>query len=943
MSYYIDIIDTTSSLTQTVLEKASKSGIVLSWNGGDTKDDTAIVSSELKFDILNKTAEDAAFIDFFTGDEHRFKVVLKQSPGDAVIWQGYVLPDLYSEPYKNGCFFVSFTATDGLARLKGKYLPSDYYVAEKSVIDIFCQILQMTGLQLELWFAPAIENNTVKNWHSVYIDTVNFIQNKKQKDAFFILETLLKDTLCVCYQADDRWFIEGINVRNNRKVVYKSYDYFGNFIQTNSYTRLTKNPQALDVPQITMIPPYNNITVSHKKEKPSLPAEISKQKNEGWVLASGVVGEVYATEWMGNGSFYAKCIAPDYNVIIFNQYHFDNNDATVWTQDDTKFVSLCKKVYVESNSKVGFKLDFAVMNPKTGTPGTPSLWNEVMKYEIVFNNTVIYSNVHTGVILDSEKLIFNESGSCVIAIEHYFLTEGLIDIRLYRPIGRVAVNGVLGIRLNKAEINIIDFKEEIIESDVINGDFTINKEIDLVFADDKSGFSSAFRLEKLNETSTYNEIEVIIQNIVPVVYSGKYYIKATLADANLIDKNRFSVYRSGALIPIYNVIYNHLGGEEMLVETTESYTSGVLVVRKYATKDVTLGRGAWSKWTDSFYKIENNSFVKTVVNIFRRLFSYAHERIEMNAFYAVKFNDIVQFNYGYLKNFIVLNCSWNLDENKTDLVLGRSTYKDSDNFIPGDQNIAPIVIAADTVYLNDTDTTASLSATAYDPDGFIVDQEWTKTVGPSGDVIATPALMNTDLSNLTGDLYTYQIQVTDNGGATAIDTINVVRIKDYSVTLDLFTTTTHPANPQLLQKTYKVNISPELPDGIALVFSGEVHLYAKAGLYYETPIGGLSFAYTQTAQAQYSILKDGVSIAGLTLNSTNWKNGVKEETVPLLFSVTSQNEVYITLLSWLSDDDTKDGNFKALANLKLQSVGLVAGIGSVTGLPQERETLLQNA
>jgi hypothetical protein len=32
----------------------------------------------------------------------------------------------YSEPYKQVNFFVNFTATDGLARLKGKYLTDDF-------------------------------------------------------------------------------------------------------------------------------------------------------------------------------------------------------------------------------------------------------------------------------------------------------------------------------------------------------------------------------------------------------------------------------------------------------------------------------------------------------------------------------------------------------------------------------------------------------------------------------------------------------------------------------------------------------------------------------------------------------------------------------------------------------------------------------------------------
>jgi hypothetical protein len=100
MSYYIDIIDTTSPLVKLKIELASGGGIELRWNGADKKDDLSIVTSEFNFDMLSTDARDAAFIDFFTGDEHRFKVLLKNFDDDDVIWQGYILPDLYSEPYK---------------------------------------------------------------------------------------------------------------------------------------------------------------------------------------------------------------------------------------------------------------------------------------------------------------------------------------------------------------------------------------------------------------------------------------------------------------------------------------------------------------------------------------------------------------------------------------------------------------------------------------------------------------------------------------------------------------------------------------------------------------------------------------------------------------------------------------------------------------------------
>ena len=90
---------------------------------------------------------------------------------------------------------------------------------------------------------------------------------------------------------------------------------------------------------------------------------------------------------------------------------------------------------------------------------------------------------------------------------------------------------------------------------------------------------------------------------------------------------------------------------------------------------------------------------------------------------AIKFNDLISFDYVYQKNFYVLNCSWNLDSNESSITAGRSYYKNTSSTVPGDENIPPIVLACDDVYLTDLQTEVNLTASAYDPDGFVVAQQ----------------------------------------------------------------------------------------------------------------------------------------------------------------------------------------------------------------------------
>jgi len=942
VSYYIDIIDTTSPLVQIIPKSASAKGIILTWNGGDTKYDQIIVGSSLEFDMLAANDADAAFIDFFTGDEHRFKTQIKNSADDSIIWQGYILPDLYSEPYQAVNFFVSFTATDGLGRLKGKYLPEEYYGREKSVIDIFCQILRLTGLELELYFAPAIENYTEKFWHKIFIDTESFSDNGKKQDAYKIFETLLSDTLCVCYQADNRWYIEGLNMRHLRNVTYKNYDAIGNLLGTVVLDRILKNITPFVTPNITMIPPYNEITINHQKIAAEFPTTITAEKNDGWVVNTGVVGIVDASAWMANGDYYAKCPAPNYNVSVYNQFYFDKNPSTTWTQDDTKFISLQEKLFFDAGSKVKFELECSIIHPTTGTEGSVSTWNDVFKYEFVYNDEVIFSNFG-GTVEDREKVIFNTSGEAKISIEHILPDEGILDLKIYRPIGKVSDNGVLGIKLDKVNVVIIDFVKEFTETDLINGDFTIDKKIDLTYGEDKSGFSDGFRLAKLKEeTAFYNEIEIPI--IYQFEFNGKQYTQVQLDGAKLIKENKYQVYYLGNTLRILDVIYNWNGGGQMLIETEFATAStGSIFVRKYAVDTVLTTRAHWTKWTDAFYKIENSSYVKIVSNVIRRMFNVAHEKLEVTAKNAVKFNDIIQFKYLFMKDFVVLNCTWNLDENTTNLVLARANYKDSSGTNPTDENIPPIVVAGDDIFISDTATTANLLASAYDPDGTVVSQIWTKTVGASGDVIATPTALGTDLSNLTDDFYTYQIEVTDNDGDTATDAVNVIRSKNYTVSLVVVNEVMNAESPQIFRQDYKVNITPALTPGFILKFKGIFHLYAAAG--FQNPYAHSGAHGIQNAIAAYNFQRNGVSVESKTIES---KSRVKSESIDVDFESTmiSTDELIISLFTDLGYKEMNYASLgfiaKSLANFKLQTVAVAAGVGTVAGLPLEREVVLEN-
>ncbi|MEQ4655539.1 hypothetical protein ABN092_22995, partial [Providencia rettgeri] len=149
---------------------AAKASILLNYEGADDKYG-ALMRSRLSFDLLDADAQDGKFYHLFTGSETQFKVELWTNE-DELLWQGFLLPDQYSEPYKNGCFFVSMTATDGIGLLRGKDLgyDSNYYEEDKSVIDFLTACLKSTGLKQDLYLSPSIVPTNGFRWDEIYVD-----------------------------------------------------------------------------------------------------------------------------------------------------------------------------------------------------------------------------------------------------------------------------------------------------------------------------------------------------------------------------------------------------------------------------------------------------------------------------------------------------------------------------------------------------------------------------------------------------------------------------------------------------------------------------------------------------------------------------------------------------------------------------------------------------
>lgn len=214
---------------QHIEDFALRDSIKLIYEGSDDKF-TVLMASVLEFSLEipdEDSLQSLLYDHLFTGDENRYLVEITDQD-DGVLWRGFILPDEYQEPYTTGTFYVNFTAADGLGLLKGRELPSGFYRGKNSMISAVAKALLQTGLELEIWVAPAFENAGADGlWENLYVDGRPFESSGDRESAYDILEQLLEQMGCRIFQRFGRWYIEGVNRAAEPSINYRRYDKDG--------------------------------------------------------------------------------------------------------------------------------------------------------------------------------------------------------------------------------------------------------------------------------------------------------------------------------------------------------------------------------------------------------------------------------------------------------------------------------------------------------------------------------------------------------------------------------------------------------------------------------------------------------------------------------------------------------------------------------------------
>lgn len=390
-----------------ILDFAEKGSIHWIYDGGDNKFLT-MMPSRLEFDMevsIEESLNVLVYDYLFTGNETRYAVVMRDQE-ERVLWRGFLIPEEYVEPYDKATFFIHFTATDGLGRLKGQNLPSSFYRARQSIIKSIADCLKKTGLELEIWMDGSIQNTlAVDVWEHIFIDAQALTEEDEPVDCYTILEGILNEIGATLFQQNDRWYVMPWNRRGSSDgFSLRKYTKDGIAI---GYETVSTPPKPLNwyaTPSLSIKPPFKQVSV-----KENLPDTINlfpeKLISQPWVMLEDGQTAPSVKYWKQVGLGTLRLFDPNSDFKDWDGEPFEQ-DADVgymitdpdipplasWPTAVTNYITLYRDIYIPGGQYIDFDFswDFRMENP--GNTNVDTYINEGNWYEITLDGATIISN-----------------------------------------------------------------------------------------------------------------------------------------------------------------------------------------------------------------------------------------------------------------------------------------------------------------------------------------------------------------------------------------------------------------------------------------------------------------------------------------------------------------------------------------------------------------------
>lgn len=166
--------------------------------------DNGIIGTSLQF--LMQADVDGELAELYTTDSKKYKV--RYSISGSIMWEGYILQELYSEEYIAPPYDVSITATDQIALLKDEpYKP----IGRESILKIVQNALMPTALKqpfiIQSSLQPSVMSDESTFISQVRINDIAFAD----KSCYEVVQQIMATCGMTLISWESAWFI----VRNN--------------------------------------------------------------------------------------------------------------------------------------------------------------------------------------------------------------------------------------------------------------------------------------------------------------------------------------------------------------------------------------------------------------------------------------------------------------------------------------------------------------------------------------------------------------------------------------------------------------------------------------------------------------------------------------------------------------------------------------------------------
>lgn len=556
-----------------VEERTQKGSPTLTFHGADDKY-KSIMAAEFNFNMLVTDMADGKFFHLYTGNEKRYKVTVHVNTAslserrNAALFEGYLLPDFYQEPYKNGSFFVELTATDGLGLLKGQYLDDKYYTQETSVIKLICECLKFCKLNRNIHFSPAVMSAATDYlWHEIAVDGLAYLDGeiiKKEnepdvlparKTAYEILDILVTNLGCTLYGVSGVWYLEGINRKHEVYQVYYRYNLEADLIGMYTETKQVSDVVFFDVPNVDIVSPWKMVDVSIELDEeenlladgeyvfftPNYPlnplaSETEISSNPGNLLQVDYMDPIQ--RWKRNGNIVPRVGANSGGRLSLG-VSLPGNVFTVPGETSANmpnnylsfpFPKYVKKTDVYLRRKLSFSFSFSSKGDKVLGGGFEDEFDDgkldqVVRFALLLNNEVL-KTVNPGQALSKQlKYDLNYmsygvrklSGSLDMDDLENDIANGRIDLRLYAPVSENPNNPFIN-RYWVTELKLA-YTAEKKWNDVFTRDIdhTTKYDLELFHGDTVSDLTKKnFRFRRPQNTVSDSSVDV--------VFLGKKYV-----------------------------------------------------------------------------------------------------------------------------------------------------------------------------------------------------------------------------------------------------------------------------------------------------------------------------------------------------------------------------------------------------------------------------------